>query len=271
MATIGFIGLGNMGAPMAANLVKAGHWVSGFDVVAARAEALAAKGGEAAATAGEAAGAGELVITMLPAGPDVRAVYLGEGGVLARVRKGALLIDCSTIDVDTARAVAAAAAAAGFAMLDAPVSGGVIGAETAGLTMMVGGQRPGGEDLQQHDARRLDDRGVRGFLTCRAARARGADIVRHQRKIVWPMLGPDELLSGSGAGPGLAGQSRLRARVHRGDDAEGSSTGSASGGGECRADPARSGGGQPLPAVRRRRCRSSRFFGNLSLHSQARG
>ena len=140
MATIGFIGLGNMGAPMAANLVKAGHWVSGFDVVAARAEALAAKGGEAAATAGEAAGAGELVITMLPAGPDVRAVYLGEGGVLARVRKGALLIDCSTIDVDTARAVAAAAAAAGFAMLDAPVSGGVIGAETAGLTIMVGGE-----------------------------------------------------------------------------------------------------------------------------------
>ncbi|HXO89547.1 MAG TPA: 3-hydroxyisobutyrate dehydrogenase [Stellaceae bacterium] len=140
MATIGFIGLGNMGAPMAANLVKAGHRVSGFDVVAARAEALAAKGGEAAATAGEAAGAGELVITMLPAGPDVRAVYLGEGGVLARVRKGALLIDCSTIDVDTARAVAAAAAAAGFAMLDAPVSGGVIGAETAGLTIMVGGE-----------------------------------------------------------------------------------------------------------------------------------
>jgi 3-hydroxyisobutyrate dehydrogenase len=140
MATIGFIGLGNMGAPMATNLVKAGHRVSGFDVVAARAEALAAKGGEAAATAGEAAGAGELVITMLPAGPDVRAVYLGEGGVLARVRKGALLIDCSTIDVDTARAVAAAAAAAGFAMLDAPVSGGVIGAETAGLTIMVGGE-----------------------------------------------------------------------------------------------------------------------------------
>ena len=140
MATIGFIGLGNMGAPMAANLVKAGHRVSGFDVVAARAEALAAKGGEAAATAGEAAGAGELVITMLPAGPDVRAVYLGEGGVLARARKGALLIDCSTIDVDTARAVAAAAAAAGFAMLDAPVSGGVIGAETAGLTIMVGGE-----------------------------------------------------------------------------------------------------------------------------------
>jgi 3-hydroxyisobutyrate dehydrogenase len=139
MATIGFIGLGNMGAPMAANLVKAGHQVTGFDIVAGRAEALAAKGGRAAATPAEAAAAGEVVITMLPAGPDVRAVYLGNGGVLGRARKDALLIDCSTIDVETARDVAADAADAGFDMLDAPVSGGVIGAETAVLTFMVGG------------------------------------------------------------------------------------------------------------------------------------
>src|SRR5271169_4792259 len=139
MATIGFIGLGNMGAPMAANLVTAGQQVTGFDLVAGRAEALAAKGGRAAATAAEAVTAGEIVITMLPAGPDVRSVYLGEGGVLARARKGALLIDCSTIDVETARAVARAAADAGFDMLDAPVSGGVVGAETASLTIMVGG------------------------------------------------------------------------------------------------------------------------------------
>jgi 3-hydroxyisobutyrate dehydrogenase len=83
--------------------------------------------------------AGETVITMLPAGPDVRSVYLGDAGVLARARKDTLLIDCSTIDVETARAVAAGAAEAGFEMLDAPVSGGVIGAETAGLTFMVGG------------------------------------------------------------------------------------------------------------------------------------
>jgi 3-hydroxyisobutyrate dehydrogenase len=139
MATIGFIGLGNMGAPMAANLVKAGHQVSGFDIVAGRAEALAAKGGRAAATAAEAAAAGDIVITMLPAGPDVRSAHLGESGVLAHARKGALLIDCSTIDVESARAVAAAAAAAQFDMLDAPVSGGVLGAETASLTFMVGG------------------------------------------------------------------------------------------------------------------------------------
>ena len=139
MATIGFIGLGNMGAPMAANLVKAGHEVTGFDIVLDRAEALAARGGRTAATAAEAAAAGEIVITMLPAGPEVRSAYLGNGGVLGRARRDALLIDCSTIDVETARAVAAAASDAGFDMLDAPVSGGVIGAETAGLTFMVGG------------------------------------------------------------------------------------------------------------------------------------
>jgi 3-hydroxyisobutyrate dehydrogenase len=140
MATIGFIGLGNMGAPMAANLVKAGHQVSGFDIVPGRAEVLAVKGGRAAPTAAEATAAGEIVITMLPAGPDVRSVYLGDGGVLAHARKGALLIDCSTIDVETARSVAAAAADARFDMLDAPVSGGVIGAQTASLTIMVGGE-----------------------------------------------------------------------------------------------------------------------------------
>jgi 3-hydroxyisobutyrate dehydrogenase len=140
MATIGFVGLGNMGAPMAANLLKAGHQVSGFDIAAGRAEALAAKGGSGAASAAAAARAGEVVITMLPAGPQVRSVYLGADGLLAHARKDALLIDCSTIDVETARVVAAAAAEAGFDMLDAPVSGGVSGAEAATLTFMVGGE-----------------------------------------------------------------------------------------------------------------------------------
>ena len=84
MASIGFIGLGNMGAPMAANLVRAGHQVTGFDIVSGPAEALAAQGGMAAASAAEAAAAGEIVITMLPAGPQVRSAYLGEGGVLDR-------------------------------------------------------------------------------------------------------------------------------------------------------------------------------------------
>jgi 3-hydroxyisobutyrate dehydrogenase len=139
MTAIAFIGLGNMGAPMAANLVKAGHEVTGFDIVPQPVAALAAKGGRAAKTAAEAAAAGEVVITMLPAGPQVREVYLGAGGLVAAARTGALLIDCSTIDVETARSVAAAAAGAGFAMLDAPVSGGTAGAAAASLTIMVGG------------------------------------------------------------------------------------------------------------------------------------
>jgi 3-hydroxyisobutyrate dehydrogenase len=140
MATIGFIGLGNMGAPMAANLVSAGHQVTGFDLVPGAMEALTTKGGHVVASLAEVAGAGDIVITMLPAGPQVRSVYLDPGGVLAGARRGALLIDCSTIDVETARAVAAAAKGAGFDMLDAPVSGGVSGAEAASLTFMVGGE-----------------------------------------------------------------------------------------------------------------------------------
>jgi 3-hydroxyisobutyrate dehydrogenase len=139
MATIGFIGLGNMGAPMAANLVKAQHQVTGYDLVAAQIAALEAQGGHAAASMIEAATAGDIVVTMLPAGPQVRQVYLGPDGIIARARTGALLIDCSTIDVETARFVAAEAAKAGFEMLDAPVSGGTIGADAATLTFMVGG------------------------------------------------------------------------------------------------------------------------------------
>ncbi|HXC14106.1 MAG TPA: 3-hydroxyisobutyrate dehydrogenase [Stellaceae bacterium] len=139
MTAIGFIGLGNMGAPMAANLVKAGHQVTGYDIVPAAIAALAAAGGRAAASAAEAVAAGDVVITMLPAGPQVREVYLGNGGVLGRARNDALLVDCSTIDVETARAVAAAAREAGFDMVDAPVSGGTAGAAAASLTFMVGG------------------------------------------------------------------------------------------------------------------------------------
>jgi len=140
MATIGFIGLGNMGGPMAANLLKAGHQVTGFDIVPDLAKGLAAKGGRVAGSVAEAAASGELVITMLPAAAQVRSVYLGDQGVLSKASKTALLIDCSTIDVETARAVSTAATEAGFDMLDAPVSGGVAGAEAASLTFMVGGE-----------------------------------------------------------------------------------------------------------------------------------
>ncbi len=140
MATIGFIGLGNMGAPMASNLAKAGHRVIGYDVNAAAVQALASAGVQAAASAAEAVRGADIVITMLPAGEHVREVWLHQGGLIDAV-KGAtpLLIDCSTIDVDSARTVTEAARVAGFEMLDAPVSGGVGGASAATLTFMVGG------------------------------------------------------------------------------------------------------------------------------------
>jgi 3-hydroxyisobutyrate dehydrogenase len=140
MARIGFIGLGNMGGPMAANLVKAGHAVTGHDLSQASLQALKAAGGQVAASAAEAAFGAEVVITMLPAGEHVREVWLHQGGLIEAVKDaGPLLIDCSTIDVDSARTVAAAAEAAGLTMLDAPVSGGTVGAQNATLTFMVGG------------------------------------------------------------------------------------------------------------------------------------
>jgi 3-hydroxyisobutyrate dehydrogenase len=138
MARIGFIGLGNMGLPMARNLLKAGHAVLGFDVSPAAVERFAAAGGVRAREVAQAADA-EAVITMLPSGKEVREVYLADRGILATARPGTLLIDSSTIDVETARTVARSAEDKGLAMIDAPVSGGVAGAEAATLTFMVGG------------------------------------------------------------------------------------------------------------------------------------
>jgi len=139
VARIGFIGLGNMGLPMAQNLAKAGHTVVGFDMVTAAVGRLAVTGGAAARSAADACAGADAVITMLPAGEHVRAAYLGGEGVLVAADSAALLIDCSTIDVATAREVAGAAQARGLMMLDAPVSGGVTGAQNATLTFMVGG------------------------------------------------------------------------------------------------------------------------------------
>ncbi|MBV2361052.1 3-hydroxyisobutyrate dehydrogenase [Thalassococcus sp. CAU 1522] len=128
---IGFIGLGNMGAPMAANLIKAGHEVSGFDVAGVTVE-----GAAQAASAGEAARGADIVITMLPNGAILRAVA---AEVIPVMPPGAVLLDCSTVDVESARAVAEQADAAGLAALDAPVSGGIGGAAAGTLTFMVGG------------------------------------------------------------------------------------------------------------------------------------
>jgi 3-hydroxyisobutyrate dehydrogenase len=136
MAKIGFIGLGNMGGPMAANLVKAGHKVVGFDLVEASRAAAKAEGVTIAASAAEAVKGAEVVITMLPAGKHVRAVWTD---IVPQAGKTALLIDCSTIDVESARAAHALAATAGLKSVDAPVSGGVGGAKGATLTFMCGG------------------------------------------------------------------------------------------------------------------------------------
>jgi 3-hydroxyisobutyrate dehydrogenase len=141
MARVGFIGLGNMGSGMAANLAKAGHQVRAFDLSA---EALA-KAGEAgctiAASAVDAVRDAEAVVTMLPAGEHVRQVFTAH--VLDAAPADAILIDCSTIDVATARAVEDAAAAKGFTMVDAPVSGGIAAAQAGTLTFMVGGSEQG--------------------------------------------------------------------------------------------------------------------------------
>ena len=139
MAAIGFIGLGNMGGPMAANLVQAGHAVTGFDPSEAALAKAREQGVQGAATIADAVQGAQTVISMLPAGAQVRDVYTGPGGVLENAPAQCLLIDCSTVDVDSARAVHAAAEERGYALLDAPVSGGVAGAQAGQLTFLVGG------------------------------------------------------------------------------------------------------------------------------------
>ena len=139
MSRIGFLGLGNMGRPMALNLVKAGHEVTGFDLSAGACKASADAGLTIAANATDAVKNADIVITMLPAGKHVVDAYSGAMNLLGVAPKGALFIDCSTIDIASARAASAAAAAAGMLSVDAPVSGGVGGAAGATLTFMVGG------------------------------------------------------------------------------------------------------------------------------------
>ncbi len=136
MPNIGFIGLGNMGAPMAANLVKSGDSVVGFDVVAAARQESAQSGIEIAPNPKACVEKADVIVTMLPAGEHVRSVW---SEILPSAKRGALFIDCSTIDVTSARAAHALAAQHGVAALDAPVSGGVAGAKAATLTFMVGG------------------------------------------------------------------------------------------------------------------------------------
>lgn len=139
MATVGFVGLGNMGLPMAANLVSAGHEVRGFDIATGNLSSAGERGIAPVASAGEAASGADIVVTMLPAGEHLLAVYDG-AGVLEAAAPGTLFIDSSTVDMESAKRAHELAATAGMLALDAPVSGGVTGAEAATLTFMVGGE-----------------------------------------------------------------------------------------------------------------------------------
>ena len=139
MSKIAFIGLGNMGAPMAINLVKAGHSLQVFDLFEQPMLTLVEQGAQRALSAAQAVVGAEVVITMLPASKHVEALYLGPDGLLHHCSKSALVIDCSTIAADSARRVAQAAASLGIGMIDAPVSGGTGGAVAGTLTFIVGG------------------------------------------------------------------------------------------------------------------------------------
>ena len=139
MSKIAFIGLGHMGLPMACNLVKAGHEVSGFDLVPSALEQLVAAGGKASNSARDAIEGVQIVVSMLPASRHVEGLYLGDDGLLSYIQAGSLVLECSTIAPDAARKVHAAAEQMGIEMLDAPVSGGTAGAAAGTLTFMTGG------------------------------------------------------------------------------------------------------------------------------------
>jgi 2-hydroxy-3-oxopropionate reductase len=148
MTTVGFIGLGIMGGPMAANLVQAGFEVVGYNRSSDPVRRLEERGGRGADSVAAAVAEAEVVVTMLPDSPDVEAVALGDDGVYARARPGALHLDMSTIRPDVARRLAAAGAEGGLRVLDAPVSGGEQGAVDATLSVMVGGDRGDFDDAR---------------------------------------------------------------------------------------------------------------------------
>jgi len=139
MAKVAFIGLGNMGGPMATNLVKAGHEVTVFDLSEAACEQLRAAGAAVAESAGAAVAGVDYVLSMLPAGKHVAAIYLGDEGLLAQLDASTTVLDCSTIDAATARRVGEAAAELGVGFMDSPVSGGVAAAAAGTLAFMCGG------------------------------------------------------------------------------------------------------------------------------------
>ena len=269
MANIAFIGLGNMGGPMAANLVKAGHKVTAFDLVAASRDQAKADGADIAETSVASVKGAEIVVTMLPAGKHVLSVW---NEVIPTMTKGTLIIDCSTIDVESAKQAHALAAKSGMLSVDAPVSGGTGGAKGATLTFMCGG-----EDKAFAAAKPVLENMGKKLVHCGGAGAgQAAKICNNMilgismigvgqafalaEKLLGAMLGADVLLPGAGPGAGLAGEQRLQARICLGADGEGPHLGA--GRGQCRgcrdaAGQARAG---DLQGLRRRRPWRGGFF-----------
>ena len=251
MPAIGFIGLGNMGAPMAANLVNSGEHVLGFDLVPALREVSARDGVQIVASAKGAVDDADVVITMLPAGEHVLSVW---NDIVPHARQGTLFIDCSTIDVASARQAHELAASRGIATLDAPVSGGVGGAKAATLTFMVGGTEHAfarGKPMLERMGKRIVHCGEAGngqvakicnnMILAASMIALGEAFVMgeklglsHQALFdvasasVGPMLGVDQLLPSARAGADVPGEQRLQARFRHRLDAEGSQAGARS-------------------------------------------
>lgn len=148
MTDIAFIGLGHMGLPMAQNLLKAGHRVTGYDVAPQALEVFVKEGGHRGKDIASTVKNAEIVITMLPEGKHVMAAYEGPQGIFNHVRHDALIAECSTIDIKTAQQIHKKADEKGVRLIDAPVSGGVAGAEAATLTFMIGGRKDDFEDLK---------------------------------------------------------------------------------------------------------------------------
>src|ERR1700688_4563930 len=197
METIAFIGLGNLGLPMAINLVKAGHRVLAYDVVRANLNRAIDAGAAGAADAAEASAEADVIITMVPSGKEVRQVFL-EGGVVEKAKAGSLFIDCSTTDIESARVVKKAALDAGHEMIDAPVSGGY-GRAGGGADPLQNGKlgaapwrrryRAHRQDLQQHDCRCDPRRGIGSVCPRATPRSRRSEAVRRRVQVFRPMLG----------------------------------------------------------------------------------
>ena len=187
MANIAFIGLGNMGGPMAANLVKAGDKVTGFDLVEASRTQAKADGAAIADSAAAAVRGADVVITMLPAGKHVVLVWTE---ILPAVAKGALMIDCSTIDVESAKQAHAMAAKQGIASVDAPVSGGTGGARGATLTFMCGG-----DDKALAAARPVLEKLGKKIVHCGGAGAGQAAKICNNMMLAISMIGVSEAFS----------------------------------------------------------------------------